>query len=37
VKAETATARASFNFYNTKAAVDCFVEVVKELQKFFAA
>jgi cysteine desulfurase/selenocysteine lyase len=30
------TARASFYFYNTKAAVDRFVKVVKEIQKFFA-
>jgi cysteine desulfurase/selenocysteine lyase len=30
------TARASFYFYNTKAEVDRFVEVVKEIQKFFA-
>ena len=30
------TARASFYFYNTKAEVDCFVDVVKEIQKFFA-
>jgi cysteine desulfurase/selenocysteine lyase len=30
------TARASFYFYNTKAEVDRFVEVVKEVQKFFA-
>jgi len=29
------TARASFYFYNTKAEVDGFVEVVKEIQKFF--
>jgi cysteine desulfurase / selenocysteine lyase len=29
------TARASFYFYNTKAEVDRFVEVVKEVQKFF--
>jgi len=28
-------ARASFYFYNTKAEVDRFVEVVKEIQKFF--
>jgi selenocysteine lyase/cysteine desulfurase len=26
---------ASFYFYNTKAEVDRFVEVVKEIQKFF--
>ncbi len=31
------TARASFYFYNTKAEVDRFVEMVKEIQKFFAA
>lgn len=31
------TARASFYFYNTKAEVDRFVDVVKEIQKFFAA
>jgi cysteine desulfurase / selenocysteine lyase len=30
------TARASFYFYNTKDEVDRFVEVVKEIQKFFA-
>jgi cysteine desulfurase/selenocysteine lyase len=30
------TARASFYFYNTKAEVDRFVEVVKEIQKFFS-
>ena len=30
------TARASFYFYNTKAEVDRFVEVVKEIQRFFA-
>jgi len=29
------TARASFYFYNTKAEVDRFVEVVQEIQKFF--
>ena len=29
------TARASFYFYNTKAEVDRFVKVVKEIQKFF--
>jgi cysteine desulfurase/selenocysteine lyase len=29
------TARASFYFYNTQAEVDRFVEVVKEIQKFF--
>jgi cysteine desulfurase/selenocysteine lyase len=31
------TARASFYFYNTKAEVDRFVDVVKEIQRFFAA
>lgn len=31
------TARASFYFYNTKAEVDQFVNVVKEIQKFFAS
>jgi cysteine desulfurase/selenocysteine lyase len=31
------TARASFYFYNTKAEVERFVEVVKEIQKFFAS
>jgi cysteine desulfurase/selenocysteine lyase len=31
------TARASFYFYNTKDEVERFVEVVKEIQKFFAA
>src|ERR1041385_8071374 len=31
------TSRASFYFYNTKAEVDRFVEVVKEIQKFFAS
>jgi cysteine desulfurase/selenocysteine lyase len=31
------TARASFYFYNTKTEVDCFVEVVKEIQKFFGS
>jgi len=30
------TARASFYFYNTRAEVDRFVEVAKEIQKFFA-
>src|SRR5207245_2253971 len=30
------TARASFYFYNTKSEVDRFVEVVREIQKFFA-
>ena len=29
------TARASFYFYNTKAEVDAFVNVIKEIQKFF--
>jgi cysteine desulfurase/selenocysteine lyase len=31
------TARASFYFYNTKAEVDAFIGVVKEIQKFFAS
>lgn len=31
------TARASFYFYNTPAEVDRFVDVVKEIQKFFAS
>jgi len=31
------TARASFYFYNTKAEVDRFVKVIKEIQKFFGA
>jgi len=31
------TARASFYFYNTRAEVDRFVEVVKEIQKFFGS
>jgi cysteine desulfurase/selenocysteine lyase len=31
------TARASFYFYNTKAEVDRFVEVVREIQKFFGS
>src|SRR5262245_57100156 len=30
------TARASFYFYNTKAEVDRFIEVLAEIQKFFA-
>ncbi len=30
------TARASFYFYNTRDEVDRFIEVVKEIQKFFA-
>ena len=30
------TARASFYFYNTKAEVDAFVDVIREIQKFFA-
>jgi cysteine desulfurase / selenocysteine lyase len=30
------TARASFYFYNTKGEVDRFVEVIREIQKFFA-
>ena len=29
------TARASFYFYNTKAEVDVFVDVIQEIQKFF--
>jgi selenocysteine lyase/cysteine desulfurase len=28
-------ARASFYFYNTQAEVDRFVEVIREIQKFF--
>jgi cysteine desulfurase/selenocysteine lyase len=31
------TARASFYFYNTKAEVDRFVDVIGEIQKFFAS
>ncbi len=31
------TARASFYFYNTNSEVDAFIEVIKEIQKFFAA
>jgi len=31
------TARASFYFYNTRAEVDRFVDVLREIQKFFAA
>ena len=31
------TARASFYFYNTKDEVDRFIDVVKEIQKFFGA
>jgi cysteine desulfurase / selenocysteine lyase len=31
------TARASFYFYNTKDEVDRFVEVIREIQKFFSA
>ena len=30
------TARASFYFYNTKAEVDRFIDVVREIQRFFA-
>jgi cysteine desulfurase/selenocysteine lyase len=30
------TARASFYFYNTKAEVDRFVDVIREIQQFFA-
>jgi selenocysteine lyase/cysteine desulfurase len=33
---ESSTARASFYFYNTKAEVDRFAEVMAEIQKFFA-
>jgi len=32
---ETPAATRSFCFYNTKAEVDRFIEVVKEIQKFF--
>ena len=32
-----AGAGASFYFYNTQAEVDVFSEVIKEIQKFFAA
>jgi len=31
------TARASFYFYNTQAEADVFVDVIKEIQKFFGA
>ena len=31
------TTRASFYFYNTEAEVDRFVEVLKEIQRFFGA
>jgi cysteine desulfurase/selenocysteine lyase len=31
------TARASFYIYNTAAEIDQFVEVIKEIQKFFAS
>lgn len=31
------TARASFYFYNTTAEIDRFVEVLREIQRFFAA
>jgi cysteine desulfurase / selenocysteine lyase len=31
------TARASFYFYNTKDEVDRFIEVIRQIQKFFAA
>lgn len=31
------TARASFYFYNTEAEVDRFIEVIREIQKFFGA
>jgi cysteine desulfurase/selenocysteine lyase len=30
------TARASFYFYNTRAEVDRFVEVIREVQRFFS-
>jgi cysteine desulfurase/selenocysteine lyase len=33
----TSTARASFYFYNTRAEVDRFLDVLREIQKFFAA
>jgi cysteine desulfurase / selenocysteine lyase len=33
----SSTSRASFYFYNTKAEVDRLVEVLREIQKFFAA
>lgn len=32
----SSTARASFYFYNTRAEVDRFIEVMREIQKFFA-
>jgi cysteine desulfurase/selenocysteine lyase len=31
------TARASFYFYNTREEIDSFVEVLRDIQKFFAA
>ena len=31
------TARASFYFYNTTDEIDRFVEIVREIQKFFGA
>ena len=31
------TARASFYFYNTPAEIDCLVEVIRDIQKFFGA
>ena len=31
------TARASFYFYNTKAEVDRFIEVMREVQEFFTS
>jgi cysteine desulfurase/selenocysteine lyase len=31
------TARASFYFYNTTEEIDRFVEVVREIQRFFGA
>jgi selenocysteine lyase/cysteine desulfurase len=30
------TARASFYFYNTRAEVDRLIDVIREIQKFFA-
>ena len=33
----SSTARASFYFYNTKDEVDRFIEVIKEIQKFFGS
>jgi len=34
---ETPAATRSFYFYNTRAEVDRFIEVVKKIQKFFGA